>query len=254
MTSDWHINYKGANSIFVKVALDYIDFLEHYAVDNGIDNIFFLGDVFEKSSKIKHESFVPLFLKLHAMNKRGLKVYFILGNHDIYSIDNDSIVETFSPIVTKVIKDLDMLHLGGRDFTFLSYTKEAAKVPATGDILITHLAIADFEFDNDYHANEAIALKRNLFKGFNKVFSGHFHKAQERDNIRFIGSPYQLNVGEMGQKKGFGVFDTVADTYDFIHYPYAPEFVIIKVENFNKVDVKNKFVYVEIETKIVELY
>jgi DNA repair exonuclease SbcCD nuclease subunit len=250
LTADWHLNYKETNPIFLKVALDYLDYLEFYCIENNIENIFFLGDMLEKSLKIRHDHFVPLYLKLNRLKKRGLKVYMILGNHDIYSTENDSIVETFEPIVTKVIKDSEVLNLGGRSFTFLSYTKDEKKVPLSGDILLTHLAIADFEFDNAYHANETISIKRDFFKNFNQVFSGHFHKRQHIDNIWYVGSPYQLNVGEKGQQKGFGVLDTTNLDYQFIPYKNAPEFMIIKIEDFNKVDVKNKFVYVEIESKI----
>ena len=250
ITTDFHINYKESSGIFVKIALDYIDYIEHYCLDNGIENIFFLGDVFEKSIKIRHDSFVPLFFKLQSINRKGLKVYFILGNHDIYSVDNDSIVETFEPIVTRVIKDCEIFTIGGREFTFLSYTKDEKKIPEKGDVLMTHLAIADFEFDNDYHATETVALKPELFAGFNQVFSGHFHKPQHKGNIWFVGSPYQLNLGEAGQKKGFGIYDTDDSSYTFIHYKFAPEFITFKIEDYKKVDVKNKFVHVEIDTKI----
>lgn len=236
--------------MFVKIALDYVDYIEQYCVENKIDTIFFLGDVFEKSNKIRHDSFVPLFKKLLDMKQKGLKIYCILGNHDIYSADNESIVETFMPIVERVVTDTEIINIGGKDFTFLSYTKDESKIPRTGDVLLTHLAIADFEFDNAYHANEAVAIKRDFFKGFNQVFSGHFHKAQQKDNIWFVGSPYQLNIGEKGLKKGFGVYETTTSQYDFVTYPNAPEFIIIKVEDFNKVEVKNKFVYVEIDQKI----
>lgn len=249
LTTDWHVNYRGTNAIFVKIALDYIDYIEEFCLKNEIIYIFFLGDVFEKSSRIRHDAFVPLFMKLFDMTKKGLKLFFILGNHDIYSIDNDSIVKTFSPIVEKVITDCEVINIGGREFTFLSYTKDPNKIPKSGDILMTHLAIADFEFDNAYHANEVMALKRDYFKNYNMVFSGHFHKPQHKDNITFVGSPYQLNIGERNQKKGFMILDTNG-TYEFIHYPHAPEFIIIKVEDFDKVNVKNKFVYVEIEQKI----
>jgi len=244
------VNYREANPIFLKVALDYLDYLETYCVENKIEYLFFLGDVFEKSIRIRHDHFVPLYLKLNHMKQIGLKIYMILGNHDIYSTENDSIVETFSSIVTKVIKDTEILELDGRKFTFLSYTKDEKKIPTSGDILLTHLAIADFEFDNAYHANETISIKRNVFKNFKQVFSGHFHKRQHIDNVWYVGSPYQLNIGEKGQAKGFGVFDTTTDSYEFIHYKNAPEFMVIKIEDFNKVDVKNKFVYVEIESKI----
>jgi len=249
--SDLHLNYKESNPIFLKVALDFLDYLKVYCQENGITEVFFLGDVFEKSIRIRYDHFVPLFEKLRSLKKSGIKLTMILGNHDLYSNSNDSIVETFSEITYCVVKDTLDYRYGNRDFHFLSYTRDVKKIPEKGDILITHLPIADFEFDNEYNANEAVAFKRELFEGYNAVFSGHFHKRQNISNIWYVGSTFQINLSEQGQQKGFLVLDTNDIMRpEFVPYRNAPEFIKIKVEDFNSVNVKNKFVYVEIENKI----
>jgi DNA repair exonuclease SbcCD nuclease subunit len=249
--SDLHVNYKESNPIFVKIALDFIDYLKEYCLENNIMNVFFLGDIFEKSIRIRYDHFVPLFEKLRFLKKSGIKLTMILGNHDLYSNSNDSIVQTFSEITHCVVRDSFDAKYGGRDFHFLSYTRDVKKIPEKGDILITHLPIADFEFDNEYNANESDAFKKELFASYNAVFSGHFHKRQYHDNIWYIGSTYQLSLNEQGQQKGFLLLDTddVLNP-EFVPYKNAPEFIKIKVEDFNGVNVKNKFVYVEIENKI----
>jgi DNA repair exonuclease SbcCD nuclease subunit len=245
LTGDWHVNYRSNNNIFIKIALDFLDYLEEYCFSNDIREIIFLGDMFEKSSRVRHEAFVPLFLKLFEKKSKGLNFTFVLGNHDIYSIDNDSIVETFRPLGL-VVKEGSFT----KKMSFLSYTKNPNKIQKETDYLFTHLAIADFQFDNLYNANETIAMKRDLFSSYKRVFTGHFHKHQVKDNIVYVGDPWQLHFGERDTAKGFVVLDTDKDEWKFVEYNVAPTFKIIDLENFNDMDVRNCFVGVRIERKI----
>lgn len=245
ITGDLHCD-KG---IWVDICLNYLTHLQNYATDNNINDIIIDGDIFEKSTKIKNESFVPLFFKFMELKEKGFNLYFILGNHDVYNIDNESIVKTFLPF-GKVIQDFDQFEIQGKTIDMLAYTKEEGKIPDGGDILITHLSIASFTFDNNYHVNEKIAFSPDQFENYNIVFSGHFHRHQHKKNIVYVGSPYQLNFGEKSQSKGFVVLDV--DTYDweFVEYNEAPKFIIIKPEDFQTVDVSNCFVKVKITEKL----
>lgn len=248
ITGDLHVQ----PGILVDVVLEYLERLEEYYFKNSIEYIFFAGDMFEKSSKIRYEAFVPFFMKLLDMKSKGIKMIFILGNHDIYSVDNASIVQTFSAF-GKVVKDYEVMDICGVDFHFLSYTKDRNMIPEKGSYLITHLDILDFKYDNDFKVQDAMAFSHDDFINFKQVFSGHYHTYQHKKNIVFQGSPFQLNFSDCGSKKGFVVLDTDSNEWKFIKYSGAPEYIKIKVEDFNDVDVKNKFVGVEISSKIENL-
>jgi DNA repair exonuclease SbcCD nuclease subunit len=250
LTSDWHVK-KG---IYTDICINFLDFLHKYYKENDIDYLFIPGDIFDKSSSIKNEAFIPLYKKLYEMKTDGINFLFLLGNHDIINVDNDSIIETFSPI-GKVIKQEEIIKLFNREFTFLPYTKKEEQIPKSGDILITHLPIADFSFDNAYHATEKNAFKKMLFEEFNFVFSGHFHRHQSYKNIVYIGSPYQMNRGEREQEKGFIVFDTETESWEFIKYEEAPVYIEITdndFKNIKNIDFNNKFVSIRTSTKINE--
>jgi DNA repair exonuclease SbcCD nuclease subunit len=244
LTGDFHVK-KGINT---NIILDYLDYLKAYCKENAIFDIIIMGDIFDKSSNIKNEAFVPLFMKFYDMKKDGIDFTFILGNHDIYSVNNDSIVETFKPI-GRVIKEAE--YLGGpQDFSYLPYTKKEDDIVPQDGYLFTHIPIADFSFDNAYHATEKHAFKRDLFSDFNLVFTGHFHRHQSKDNIVYVGSPTQLNFGEMGQKKGFVVFNDTNGSWKFVEYTQAPKFIKIDINDFQDFDPQNKFVGIKIDRKI----
>lgn len=248
LIADLHVE----QGIYTEISIDFLEHIKNYSKKNNVEAIIFAGDMFEKSSRIKNEAFVPLFFKLYELKELGLKLFFLLGNHDIYNVDNNSIVETFA-VFGKVIKTLMDFKIGGSNIIFYPYTKNIKDIPTSGEILITHLPIADFTFDNKYHVNEKQGFKPELFEGFDIVFSGHFHRHQHKENIIYIGSPYQLSFEEMNEQKGFIELDIKKDgsfNWKRIIYDKAPEYIKIHINDFNDENVFNKFVGVIIDEKV----
>ena len=245
ITGDWHLQ----TGIYTDICLDYLDHLMSYGEQNEIKIMIIVGDIFEKSSKIHNDAFIPLFFKFMEMKEAGWEIYIVLGNHDIFSVDNDSLVETFS-VFGKVIKDFEQIEIDGKEIDFLAYTKDPTDVPQEGGTLMTHLSIADFQFDNKYHVNEKAGMPRSTFEGYDLVFTGHFHRPQQKGNVIYVGSPYQMNFGEKGQEKGFVVFDLQTNEWERVIYDQAPVYKVIDGTNFLEEDVENCFIQVEIKDKV----
>lgn len=250
LTGDWH----STKGIKANICVNFLEFLHKYYKENEFDLLIVLGDIFDRSANIKNESFVPLFMKLYEMHQDEIEMIFVLGNHDIYNVDNDSIVETFKPL-GKVIKEYEEIEKNGISFGFLPYTKDENKVIKYSDniLLFTHVPIADFSFDNAYHATEKHAFKKSLFEKAKWVFTGHFHRHQNWHNIVYVGSPFQQNKGEIGQKKGFVTYDTDTENWNFVEYNDAPKYIEIKTEDINQIkniNFKNSFVVIKVDKKI----
>lgn len=253
ISGDWHIKNDNLNNIHVNSILGFLDYISSYYFENDIDYIFVIGDIFHKSSNIKNEAFIPVFMKLFEMKEKGIKMIFIPGNHDIMNVNNDTIIETFTAF-GEVYKNRKNITIDDEEFIFLPYTKKESDIPSgNGEYLITHISIADFYFDNNFQVDEKIAFKRSLFEDFKMVITGHFHKYQNRGNIYYIGSPVQVDRKEMGQEKGFGVLDTKTESLEFIEYDLAPKFIEINdkdLENIDKMDFSNCHVVVRLTSKI----
>ena len=242
LTSDLHVGVRKKNGIlFINFAINYLNYIQNYCKKNNIDNIFFLGDILEKSSSVRHEYFTPLFRKLHEIRDNKINIIYLLGNHDIYTKENDSLVETFPG---KIIKHQELVTINGIVFNFLSFT-DGKIGDLTGDYLMTHLPIEGFRMNQDYIPDREFYPK-NLFKNFKKVFSGHYHYFQVENDIIYLGSPFQLNFSETLQKKGFVVLDTDKDDWAFVEYRNGPKFKVIDDLN-KKTSVKNSFVKIKIQ-------
>jgi len=251
IASDIHI----IDGIYNEITLQWFDKVYEYLIKNDIKYFIIAGDLFEKATRIKNEVFLPLFFRLMKFHSAEIKMWFILGNHDIYNNDNDSLVEAFSPF-GEVIKSYKQIVIDGEIIDLLPYTKEESDIPSTENILITHLPIADFQFDNKYNANEKMAFPRKLFERFKLVITGHFHKYQHKANVVYGGSPFQLGFEEMNCDKGFLVLDTGSATVEFIKNTFSPTYMeldldkISSLEDLNELDVKNRFVGVIMREKV----
>lgn len=249
LTGDLH-NKSGLNS---QLLLDYLDYLQEYYFENNIDYIIIMGDIFNKNSNIKTNIFVPFFLKFWKMHQVGIKFIFIVGNHDVYNKDYDTLIDTFSPL-GKVIKEYEEIEIDDKVCGFLPYITKEAQLPSpNAKWLFTHIPIANFSFDNAYHATEKNAFKEERFEDYDKVFTGHFHRHQHKKNIVYVGSPIQLYRGEINQKKGFLILDTETENWEFEEYEDAPKYIEVYSKDINKLksfSVKGNFVVVYIDEKI----
>jgi len=250
LTGDLH----NKSGLTAQLILDYLDYLQEYYHENDIDKIIILGDIFNKNSNVKTNIFVPFFLKFLEMKESGIEFIFIVGNHDIYNKDYDTLIDTFSPL-GRVIKEYEEIELGDKVGGFLPYVMREDNLPNPDKAqwLFTHLSIANFSFDNSYHATEKHAFREELFEDYSLVFTGHFHRHQYRKNIVYVGSPMQLYRGEINQEKGFVVFDTDIEKWEFIEYNDAPKYVEVHskdIKNIKNLDIEGNFVVVYIDEKI----
>jgi DNA repair exonuclease SbcCD nuclease subunit len=257
LTADLHIHPHFNNNIFIDVGVNYLEYLKKYCISNNIKTIFFAGDIFHISSKINIETFIPVFEKFDELKKAGINSTLIPGNHEILAENKKTILSSFAPF-SSIIDSYSSLTEYGVKFHFIpfkrTFLENEFKISLPTDklnILITHLDIADFKM-SEFAMSKGIK-DRKFFKQFNWTFSGHYHTHQRQENIVYIGSPYQQNFGEVGEEKGFLIYDGETNSYERVIYNESPTFKIIDVEDSIDEDLSNSFVKLKIHKKIDNL-
>lgn len=259
LTADLHIQ----DGLYCQVGLDYLDYLTEYALSNEINKIVFLGDLLDKSSRIKNDVFVPLFKKIEHMKEQGIEMWFIFGNHDITSTNtNSSILEVFEKY-GHLVNSIQTYELGNFTINMCPFTKDESLVPTVNaDYLFTHLNIMGFDLGGGRIAGEEQqAFPVSMFSNYKTVFTGHYHKRQCIDNVQYIGAPYQLNFGDAGDyNKGFEVLNLKNGEREFIKYDKAPIFrkytydeLWNKIENEKSLDLGNSLVKIVVDKKVDNL-
>jgi len=251
---DIHIYKHLSRTVFEDTAVQFLyDFADSCKKNNTTD-VIFLGDFFHVKSKI----FVPAYIRsmeaLEYMKKMGLKMTFLIGNHDMPLLNTTefSIIHSFSPF-GKVVKDYEWFDIDGDRIHLLSYTNELPDFEYTKNgknYLMGHLDILNFSMDGIVCRE---GFERDDFKKFDQVFSGHFHKHQSLGNICYVGSPYQTRYSERYDDKGYVFFDTSGD-WNFNIYESAPKFKEVDINDYKVEDLKGNFVRIKTHKDNADLH
>ena len=188
-----------------------------YLQQNNINTIVHLGDVVDRRKFINHNT--AHNFKLNFWDKIDLlniDTHVIIGNHDTYYKNTNEINALQNLNIsfnTKVYTSCETVNFDGLDILFMPWICDANMEDSlqnidksTAEIVMGHLEIKGFEMHKG-HLNEQ-GLDKNLFKRFEKVISGHFHKKSDDGQVYYLGCPYQLTWSDYNCPKGFHIFDT----------------------------------------------
>ena len=230
---DMHFGVKDEN--FFKNQLEfYYKQLIPYCKDNGIKEIFQLGDIFEHRQKSDNFILFKVRELFESLKENEIDFHCLIGNHDIYfknRIDVNTL-ELFKDLIT--IHYFDTIKRDGIKFQFYSWLLDNTKLPkeVEGDVILGHFETLNFEMTKGNFCKNG--LDTSVFK--NKlVFSGHFHIRSEKNNVIYTGTPYQITWNDFGNKKGFYVYNTETLKYEFIPNTISKEFIKIIFFNPEKI-------------------
>jgi DNA repair exonuclease SbcCD nuclease subunit len=253
-TGDIHIHPHRGNQLFVEIGVDYLNYLTKFSLEHGLEYGFINGDLFDQGSKIDTEVFVPVFEAIEKLGK-AVKLIITEGNHDMMSHKRRSILESLKDYAL-IVRDYHLEMIDGNAFHFRAWTTDQNKVdciesvPGCKNFLFGHLEVRNMNLSRTYLAKGGISVSQK----FHKVFLGHSHIRQEKDNIIYEGNPYHFNYGDAGLDKGFDVVDLTTGLHEFqVYSDLAPTFKRINVMDFNKADCKNSFVQLIVDRKVKDV-
>ena len=188
-----------------------------YLQQNNINTIIHLGDVVDRRKFINHNT--AHNFKLNFWDKVDLlniDTHVIIGNHDTYYKNTNEINALQNLNIsfnTKVYTSCETVNFDGLDILFIPWICDANMEDSlhnidksTAQIVMGHLEIKGFEMHKG-HLNEQ-GLDKDLFKRFEKVITGHFHKKSDDGQVYYLGCPYQIMWSDYNCPKGFHIFDT----------------------------------------------
>lgn len=274
--SDIHFGVNSSSEEWQENLKDYfynwfIPFLKKELVNRPDLVVCCLGDVYHDRKSIDidvNNLSIDIFEEIAAL----LPVYIINGNHDLSkktNKGNSSLRSLVNINNCHIIKEPMLLK-------FVEGTKTVANIaaiPYLGDCndenkclvefsgnaeyALMHTDISKMKFDNGMTIVGAVDAEK--FAG--KIISGHIHKRQESSNVIYVGSPYQLSRGDIGNKKGIYVHDLKTGEFHFTENNYSPVFQkidITKYMNFNEKEryevLKNNYNDIIIDENNIDKY
>lgn len=232
LITDQHFGARGDSvqfhNFFSKFYTEYFfPKLEQYDIDTIVE----LGDIFDRRKYINFDSLNrcrEYFFDV--IDQKGMTLHCIVGNHDIY-FKNTNRVNAPNLLLQqypnlKVYSEPTDVEFDGTSIMMLPWINndnyessiEALK-NTKSNIVFGHLELQGFEMYRG--AMNDHGLSHNIFSTFDMVMSGHFHHKSTKDNIYYLGAPYEMNWSDYNDPRGFHIFDTDTKELTYIQNPYT---------------------------------
>lgn len=223
----------------LKVALDVMDHLKGYALQEGIQDVLFCGDLYEKKNRTPVAVLNAVQEKFREWSDVGFKVVAIPGNHD-HAVLNGSVhalagLEHIQGVqVVSGVERIEHTLVDGSlvEIVCLPYRKSFGATPVLSvlqekgqnvdhRIIVGHANIEGFcpmpeKLPEDPIAPHKDWIRTSWLEGFDYAFVGHIHqpgiKSFSFESGKCLavspGCPWQENAGARGEDRGFYVWDT----------------------------------------------
>lgn len=196
-------------------------------VEAGITDVFQLGDLFDRRKYINfktlNESKRIFFDKLQEAN---IRLHVLVGNHDIHmreslEINSPSLVlKEYSNII--VYTSPTTIDYNGTSIDIIPWICKDNEVEvlnfikqSKSDLCFGHFEIASFAMYRGLESHEGLPIE--MFEKYELVCSGHYHTRSKKDNITYVGTPYEMCWQDYNDPKGYHIFDTESRDLDFVH-------------------------------------
>ena len=232
LLNDTHFGCRNDSPAFIEFQNKfYNDLFFPYLQKENITTLIHLGDVVDRRKFINHntaDNFKRVFW--NRLDELDIDTHVIIGNHDTYykntnkvnALQNLELNKKCKVYLTAETVTFDNLPILFIPWICDDNQQESISTieNSQSTIAMGHLEIKGFEMHNG-HMNEH-GLEKSMFKRFEKVMSGHFHKKSDDGHVYYLGTQYEMTWSDYNCPKGFHIFDT--DTRE-----------LTRVENPNKI-------------------
>jgi len=219
LVSDTHLGLYKSADVWHDVTYKLFQEIVDVATKRDIKTIYHLGDFFDNRRHINIKSLYTAYKIAELLTK--FNVYIIIGNHDTFYRD------VITPTSLSVFEEHQNITIVDKittigDLTMVPWNTPIEDIPDSR-YLMGHFEIQGFPVVQgmDFYRSDVVV---SQFSRFEKVYSGHFHIPSHRNNITYLGAPFQSNFGDVGSSRGYYVFED--GELEFIKFSGAPEFVV----------------------------
>ena len=195
----------------------------------GAETCIFGGDWHNNRSAVNVSTLNYTATNLEYLSKNFDRVFLLTGNHDLFYREKREIHSLpFSKYLTNITMINDILVEG-----------DVALVPwLVGDewrdmnklktrYVFGHFELPNFKMNAMVEMPDHGGLNAGHFPHQELVFSGHFHKRQQRGNIIYMGNPFPHTFADAwDDERGMMILDWGKEP-EFISWPNAPKFRVL---------------------------
>ena len=252
--TDIHFGLKSNSSTHNQDCEDFVDWFIANAKAAGAETGIFLGDWHHNRNSI---NLITLDSSLRCLEKLGAafeQFYWFPGNHDLFYKDKRDIHSSAFGRHVPGVTIVDSVTTRG-DVTLVPWLvgdewKTISQIKSK--YMFGHFELPLFFMNAMVQMPDHGELQSSHFKHQDYVFSGHFHKRQQRDKIVYIGNPFPHNYADAwDDERGMMVMEW-GSSPEFINWDDAPKYRTITLSRLidEKDDIMKSKMYLRVNLDI----
>lgn len=200
--------------------------LEEYGITTVVD----MGDTFDSRKGIDFSALSWAKNNYYdRLQEMGVKVHTIVGNHTAYYKNTNNVnavdlllreydnVTVYSQPTEVMLGQLPTLFI-----PWINQENEESTLKliqkTTCPCVMGHLELQGFRVNKQIVMEHGLESK--LFGKFTRVYSGHYHTRSNDGTVFYLGNPYEIYWTDVGDTRGFTIFDTETITHEPVNNPY----------------------------------
>jgi len=262
--SDLHLGVRGDSSIYRKIFIDWLNnFLVPTLKREDVQVLDFLGDFYDNRNTVNvlTQNLGLLFVTVLEKELPNMKIRMLIGNHCCYYRNTREVhslkkFERFPNV--QIIDDIIIIEEGSRSLLYAPWIVDKAEIEKLAsmrgkyDTILGHFEFNGFSMNGGYVAQKGT--DGSMFKGAIDVFSGHFHKHVEQDNITYVGNPFHMDWNDAGNDKGIYIYNLTTGKKKFIVNNISPVYLKVylsqlKAKTISLDSVAGNFIKVYLDTE-----
>jgi len=198
--TDIHFGLKSGSRTHNNDCEEFVKWFCETAKKEGAETCIFLGDWHHNRASTDVSTMNYTVSNLEFLSKSFEKVYFILGNHDLFYKDKREINSVeFMRLFPNVVPIKEPLTQGNVTILPWLIGDEWKAVPKIKSrYIFGHFELPLFYMNAMVQMPDHGQLQSDHFQNQEYVFSGHFHKRQTKGNIVYIGNAFPHNYADAG--------------------------------------------------------
>lgn len=261
---DTHFGVRNDLSLFHNHFAKFYDMLFEHLQTAGIKQIFQLGDLWDRRKYVNFNTLNQA--KRYFFDRAlecGIEIHTLVGNHDIYY--RESVEVNSSSLVlgeydnVHVYTEPTQVKVGKTTIDMIPWICESNKdavmrfmKKSKSDLCFGHFEIATFSMYRGIESHGGLPV--DMFSKYELVCSGHYHTKSDKENITYVGTPYEMTWQDYNDPKGYHFFDLESRELTFFQNPYT---IFHKLEyndtaevvNLDSLDLKDLFVRLVVVNK-----
>ena len=229
--TDIHFGKKSNSQQFNQDCLDFVDWATKLGKEKGCDRLLFTGDWHHNRASISLYTLTASLKALELINERFDRADFIVGNHDLYYRDKRTIASMeWANHIANIHIHNDVYREG--DMVMVPWLvsdeyKTMRKLKAKH--VFGHFELPKFKMNSMVEMPDHGEIQAEDLGGVDYVWTGHFHKRQNRQNIHYIGNSFPHDYGDAwDDERGAMILDWDGN-HEYHTWDKAPKYRVIKL-------------------------